>query len=128
MVVLGGKLHAIGGRFEIFAHNTDLHDVYDPATETWRPRAPLPAPRSGMAAALLGGRIFVFGGEHGGGAFFQNEAYDPATDTWATLAPMPTPRHGTGAAVVGDAIYIPGGGLVRGGSRPSVANDAFTLR
>ncbi len=79
-----------------------------------------------MAAALLGGRMFVFGGEHGGGVFFQNEAYDPATDTWATMAPMPTPRHGTGAAVVGDAIYIPGGGLVRSGSRPSDANEALT--
>lgn len=91
MVVLGGKLHAIGGRFETFEHNTDLHDVYDPATDTWRLRGPPPAPRSGIAAALLGGRIFVIGGEDGGGVFFQNEAYDPATDTWATMAPMPTP-------------------------------------
>ena len=47
---------------------------------------------------------------------------------WATMAPMPAPRHATGAAVVGDAIYIPGGGLVRGGSLPSDAKQAFTLR
>jgi N-acetylneuraminic acid mutarotase len=126
-VVMGGRIHAVGGRFDTFFYNSDLHHAYDPATDAWRPRAPLPTARSGVAAAVLGGRMFVFGGESGAGVFPENEAYDPATDTWTTMAPMPTPRHGTGGAVVGNAIYVPAGGLVTGGSRPSTTHEAFTL-
>lgn len=88
---------------------------------------PLPTARSGVAAALLGGRIFVFGGEAIGHVFSENEAYDPAADRWTMMTPMPTPRHGTGAATVGNAIYVPAGGLTNGGSQPSAANEAFVL-
>ncbi len=124
---LGGRIHAVGGRFNTFDYNTNLHDAYDPSSDTWSPRAPLPTTRSGVAAAVLDGWIFVFGGERAGGVFSENEAYDPSTDRWATMTPMLTPRHGTGAAAVGNAIWIPAGGLVNGGSRPSIINEAFTL-
>jgi len=33
VVALAGKLHVIGGRFNTFDYNTDLHDVYDPSTD-----------------------------------------------------------------------------------------------
>ena len=117
----------VGGRFNTFEFNTNLHDVYDPAADAWRPLSPLPTARSGVAAAVLAGRLFVFGGERAGGVFIENEAYDPRSDRWSTMTPMRTPRHGTGAAVVGQAIYIPAGGLTNGGSRPSTANEAFVL-
>lgn len=126
VAVMGGKIHAVGGRFDTFFYNTDLHHAYDPVTNDWRPRALLPTARSGVAAAVLGGRMFIFGGESGGGVFSENEAYDPANDSWTTMAPMPTPRHGTGAGVVGNTIYIPAGGLVTGGSRLSTTHEAFT--
>jgi N-acetylneuraminic acid mutarotase len=87
----------------------------------------MPTARSGVAAAVLGGRLFVFGGEQAGGVFSENEAYDPETDRWVAMAPMRTPRHGTGAAAVGARIYIPAGGLTNGGSRPSSVNEAFAI-
>jgi N-acetylneuraminic acid mutarotase len=117
---------AIGGRLNVdFGRNLDANEEYDPGTDTWTGRAPLPTARSGIAAASLGGRIFVFGGEGNEGTFDENEAYDPQTDTWETLEPMPTARHGLGAAAVGDTIYVIGGGQTPGGS-VSALNEAYT--
>jgi N-acetylneuraminic acid mutarotase len=121
-----GYLYAIGGRRNVdFGENLDANEEYDVDTDTWAARAPLPTARSGIAAAFLDGRIYVFGGEGSQGTFDENEAYDPQTDTWDTLEPMPTARHGLGAAVVGDTIYVIGGGETPGLS-VSGANEAFT--
>ena len=124
-------IYAIGGRSNLnFGNNLDANEQYDPQTDTWQERAPLPTARSGIAAARLGDqigdvRVYVFGGEESAGTFDENEAYDPQTDTWETLEPMPTARHGLGAAVVGDTIYVIGGGETPGLS-VSGANEAFT--
>ncbi len=84
----------------------------------------MPTARGGIAAVVLGRRLFVFGGEKSEGTFSQTEAYDPASDTWTGMAPMPTARHGLGAAVVGGKIYVIGGGLKPGASR-SRLNEVF---
>jgi hypothetical protein len=95
-VVVDSRIHAIGGRFNTFANNTNLHHAYDPDTDTWELRASLPTARSGVAAGALGGRIFVVGGETTGRVFSVNEVYDPATDRWTVMAP--NPRHATAPA------------------------------
>jgi N-acetylneuraminic acid mutarotase len=120
------NIYAIGGRVNVdFGQNLDANEEYDPETDTWTARAPLPTARSGIAGVVLGGHIYIFGGEGSEGTFDENEAYDPQTDTWETLEPMPTARHGLGAAVVGDTIYVIGGGETPGLS-VSGANEAFT--
>lgn len=128
LVVVEGKIHAVGGRLENFFNNSRRHFVYDPRTDSWTERAPLPTPRNGFAAGLVDGYIVVVGGEGEKGVYAENEAYDPQADRWYPLAPMPTPRHGTGAAVIGHLMYIPGGGPVRGGGQRSNVLEAFTLR
>jgi N-acetylneuraminic acid mutarotase len=125
MAVVDGRLYAIGGRFRHqFTANVDVTEVYDPRTDGWSTGAPLPTTRSGVAAATIGGRIYVFGGEDPDGTFGENEAYDPATDSWVSLPPMPTARHGLGAAVVGQTIYVVAGGTSPGSS-DSAANEAY---
>src|ERR1700682_4003296 len=42
-VAFDGKLHAIGG--SVRGNAGPYHEEYDPATDSWRPRAPLPAGR-----------------------------------------------------------------------------------
>jgi N-acetylneuraminic acid mutarotase len=122
----GGLIYAIGGRLNVdFGRNVQTSEEYSPGTDTWIAKASLPTARSGIAAAQLGGRIFVFGGEGSEGTFDENEAYDPATDTWETLEPMPTARHGLGAVAFGESIYVIGGGETPGGS-VSGHNEAFT--
>ena len=68
--MLGGKLYVMGGqRYSPEREAWDTLDktiVYDPATDLWTPRAPIPSPRSGIVASnvLLNGkaRIEVVGG------------------------------------------------------------------
>lgn len=130
VVVVDGKIHAIGGRMDSYDFNTGLHGVYDPQTDGWSFRAPLPVPRSGPSAAYVNNRIVVFGGEATGMVFGTNEAYNPESDTWEALAPMPVPRHGLhGAtvAVIGDMVHVPGGGPLPGGSVQGAYHDAFTF-
>jgi N-acetylneuraminic acid mutarotase len=80
--------------------------------------APILTPRGGAAGALLGGKIYVFGGEGNdadpNGIFHETEVYDPALDTWTALPDMALPRHGFGAAVIGNKIYLPAGSKSQG--------------
>jgi len=130
VAVVDGKIHAIAGRMDSYDFNTGLNAIYDPKSDGWSFRAPLPTPRSGVSAVYIGGKIVVFGGEATGRVFGTNEAYDPKTDSWEALAPMPIPRHGLhGAtvAVIGNMVHVPGGGPVPGGSVQGAYHDAFTF-
>jgi hypothetical protein len=130
VTVVDGRIHAIGGRMDSYDFNTSLHAVYDPGTDSWSFRAPLPTPRSGVSAVLYRDKIVVFGGEATGRVFGTNESYDPKTDRWEALTPMVVPRHGlhgAGFALIGDMIHAPGGGPVPGGSIQGAYHDAFTL-
>ncbi len=76
----------------------------------------MPTARSGMAVAVLDGKVFAFSGERLGVTFNQNEAYDPVTNTWSVLVLMPMSVHGTGAVTISETIYIPAGGTLNGGT------------
>lgn len=105
----GGKVYAVGG---YGGATLATVEEYDPATDTWRSRASLPAPRYefGLVTAP-NGRIYAIGGCNG---YSCNEnsvfEYDPPTDTWATRASMPTARGTFGIAVGQNGkIYAMGG-------------------
>ena len=109
--------------------NVALHDVYDPATDTWRAAAPMPTARSSGAATVYRGLILFAGGECRPGGkpgesmtYDTLEAYDPKTDKWLMLAPLPQGRHAFGAATVGGVAYFAGGTTTCGGG-----NDAKLL-
>lgn len=117
-------LFAIGGRRNIdFGRNLEVNEASNSFGQ-WQAAAPMPTARSGIAAAALDGRIYVFGGEGPNGTFDETAVYDPTTDTWTTAAPMPIALHGLGAAVVDGVIYVIGGGPTPGLS-VSNANNAF---
>jgi N-acetylneuraminic acid mutarotase len=124
---VSGKIYAIGGRLNGDYHrNLSVVEVYDPATNQWkRVAADLPTARSGITAAVVGGKAYVFGGEGADGTFRENEAYDPTSVGWQTMAPMPTARHGLGSAVVQGRIHVISGGPTPGGSFSDL-NEVFT--
>jgi len=99
--------------------------MYDPSNNQWTRKADMPTARSGITAGVLGGRLYVFGGEAPSGTFYENEAYDPETNVWEAQAPMLTARHGLGSAVVDGKIYVLCGGPTPGGSFSDV-NEVFT--
>ena len=116
---------ALGGRIDgDYSRNLASNEAYDPASNSWEQRAPMPTARSGIAAAVLEGRIFVFGGEAPTGTFNQVDAYDPRSNGWSSHARMSTARHGLGAAAVAGRIYVVSGGPTPGDS-VSAANEIF---
>jgi N-acetylneuraminic acid mutarotase len=127
LIALSGKLYAIGGRIENYAQNVatvfslDLHDK----NAEWRTLPLMPTPRSGTQAAVLDGKIFLFGGEKFGGVYNNTEMFDPVSGRWTELTPMPLGRHGTQAITLGNMIFVPGGGPLNGGEAQTNANQAF---
>lgn len=108
--VIGGRLSAAGP----CNGGSSLATVekYDVDANTWTTGlAPMPNPRSDLAAVAHGGKIFVFGGCSGTGIFTgEVDMYNPETDTWSTgLAPMPTARASLVAGHSGQRVYAIGG-------------------
>jgi N-acetylneuraminic acid mutarotase len=90
-------------------------DVYNPATNTWTTKAPMPAARASGAGGVINGKLYVAGGTKTGISLASTlEVYNPATNTWAARADMPTARWGTGAGVVNGVLYVVGGGVLVG--------------
>jgi hypothetical protein len=69
----------------------------------------MPTGRSGIAAGVVNGELYVFGGETTSGVHGAVEVYNPASNSWRSAPDMPIPRHGIWASVIGNRIYIPGG-------------------
>jgi N-acetylneuraminic acid mutarotase len=71
--------------------------VFDPESLSWsRIEARGPEPRFGHNAAVIEGRLLVFGGQSGPDVFFNDLwAFDPSARRWERLAqdgPAPVPR------------------------------------
>jgi DNA-binding CsgD family transcriptional regulator/N-acetylneuraminic acid mutarotase len=77
--------------------------------QRWNSMAPLPTPRSRLAAVYHGGRIYAIGGDTPDGASAAVEEYDPATNSWRVRNPKPTAVHNAGATVIGGKVFVPGG-------------------
>src|SRR6266480_3998602 len=125
--VIGGR---VGGAFvSSGSSNVGVVEEYDPAADLWgAPKARMPSARSAMASGVLGGRIYVTGGEgqdyRSMFTFRALEAYDPATNTWASLPSMPVSRHGLAGAVVGNRLHMVSGDVQSAGTGVHVHTDA----
>ena len=125
---VNGKIYVIGGATfhpgskEIALYANRPHrsvpdvDEYDPATNKWSARSPMPTARNHAGVGAVNGKIYVIGGRIGA-AFMGTasntdvvEEYDPASDSWGTVRlRMPTPRSAGAAGVYGGMIYVAGG-------------------
>lgn len=105
------KIYCIGGAT---SHNiyagptvTGINEVYDPATDTWETKAPMPKATWLVQANAINGKIYVIDWD---GKVY---AYDVAADSWSAKAPAPTPSaagfDGHVSAVVDGKIHIIGG-------------------
>ncbi len=120
VAVVDGKIHAISG---------SVHYVYDPATDDWTSRKPMPTPRHYFGIAVCDNKIYTVGGGYWDDGWVTsnvNEVYDPQTDSWETKTSMPTSRMSLYANEVEGKIYMIGGQT--GGPNSIVnLNDAYDV-
>jgi len=132
LAALNGKIYAFGGfvapattAIPLGAAWEPIADAWEfnPATDSWKPLAPLPGKRGSAIAAEVGGKIYVIGGattmEGSKDPFFTafgpakvlatNDVYDPATNKWESRNPMSVPRNHAFSGVVNGKIYVIGG-------------------
>jgi N-acetylneuraminic acid mutarotase len=135
VAVVGDAIYAIGGRTSgggpcsgFGAGVLATVERYDIAVDTWTTVASLLSPRQDLAAASVGGKIYVFGGCDASGSIVGDvDVYDPTTDTWSPApTDMPNPRASFYAVETkGDTVYVIGGW---DGVSPGLStNDAYQV-
>lgn len=120
--VLGGHTLACSG------DALDSVEVYIDGQDSWSRIPSMSCRRSGPAAAIWDGRVFVMGGSLGGQRSYDNylasvECYNVETCTWTALPPMSYARFAaTAAATRGKVLVCSGwrGGHARGTLQHSV--------
>ncbi|MCX5786275.1 MAG: fibronectin type III domain-containing protein [Elusimicrobia bacterium] len=127
--VIGGKLYAVGGYYNDAQgdHFVDNNEEYDPASNTWMTKTPMPTARRELSAGgVIGGKLYALGGYNGTSQVNINEEYDPAANTWATKTVMPTARGSLSVGVIGGKLYAAGGGNAVGVLNTNEEYDPIT--
>ncbi len=109
-----GKLWIFGGRWRGQGEFRSVL-IYDLKQNLWRSGPDMPDARAGHAAAVIGGRAYLFGGERLGDNRVETEmlVFDFASGRWSVAAREQSPRvprHGLAAAAVGGCVWVIGGG------------------
>ena len=137
VAVVNGKICAIGGDDLSLMGNvlspemgygsiSSSNEEYDPVSDTWTFKAPMPTARTNFGIAVYKNKIYCIGGYVGNGSVTAvNEVYDPVTDTWETRAPMPTARSLPGANTVAGKIYLIGGRVGTYAYQSTLANEVY---
>jgi N-acetylneuraminic acid mutarotase len=104
--------------------SVDWHLVYDPKTDRWENRRPMPTGRDHTGVVAIGNRIHLIGGRVD--SFHTNSnlhhAYDTQSDKWIARRPLPTARSGHGAVLYRGKIFVMGG---EGTNRVFGQNEAY---
>ena len=106
--VMDGLIYVTGGFRTVGREGTEFLasvEVFDPKTNTWSAKPPIPAFGAAHVSGTLGGKLFVVGGNPYDLAY----AYDVVNNSWATVPPLPTKRGAAVAGVVDDVFYVVGG-------------------
>ncbi len=120
VAALDGKIYVIGGFEKPSLGNvlnfaiTSSVEMYDPATDRWTSKAPLPVGLHHVGIGVAGGRLYVIGGYTKSGLSVWSPvatvyAYDPATDSWTGRASMPTARGALSVTEHDGKLYAIGG-------------------
>ena len=102
--VLDGKIYFVGGDN---GSAKNIAERYDPLNDTWEILSPMSVARSGVASAILNGKLYAIGGS----GLSSVEIYDPSTNTWSLGPALPHAVNSGCAIVANENLYHIGGWL-----------------
>jgi N-acetylneuraminic acid mutarotase len=123
IAVYKNKIYCIGG----YIGNgsvTAVNEVYDPATDTWETKEPMPTARSLPGTNMVAGKIYLVEGRVGTYAYqstLANEVYYP--DSWSTKTSASLRINSLGSAVFNNKIYF----IATRSTRENPAQGGLTL-
>ncbi len=110
---VAGKIYVIAGRTGATPFSGGVlsaNEVYDVASDSWTPLAPIPTAVSDAVALAFNNKIYIFGGADNAGTVLSLvQIYDIASDTWNNGSPMPTTRGAHSGGLCGSNMHIVGG-------------------
>ncbi|HJQ11598.1 MAG TPA: kelch repeat-containing protein [Gemmatimonadaceae bacterium] len=112
--VVNGVIYVVGGyTIDPTTHGATLVSTvqaYDPQTNSWSTKQPLPTKRYALGVASVGGLLYAVGGyDFSSQTHATVEAYNPQTNTWSAKRPLQKRRALGGVAASGGRIYAVGG-------------------
>jgi N-acetylneuraminic acid mutarotase len=124
------KIYVIGGGnwTNGYTNYLSTNEVYDPLTDTWETKKPMPTSRDELSANVVNGKIYLIGGVADNSispVTSVNEVYDPATDSWTTKQPVPIGVVNYASAVIDNKIYIMGGGASSNETLNGISNQIY---
>jgi hypothetical protein len=108
-VASDGNFYVAGGQDST---NVPLNNVnrYEPATNTWTARAPLPVAVGQAAVGAAGNKVYVAGGFTPAQAVTSTlQIYDITSNTWTFGASMPGAKEAAAGVVLNNKFYVIGG-------------------
>jgi hypothetical protein len=106
---VNGKIHLISGN-QIplgWPEPSNVNEVYDPATDSWTTKAPMPTATYGCVSAVVNNKIYVIESSSWVGGSGLNQIYDAETNTWSYGKNMPTALDDEGAAGATTGVMAP---------------------
>ena len=85
IAIVEGKIYCIGGRSiagDKSGGYTTANEMYDPATDNWENKAPMPTANGWIRAKAIDNKIFIINTVNYGVLPESYYVYDPASDTW----------------------------------------------
>jgi YVTN family beta-propeller protein len=103
----GGRVYLVGG-LDASGNSTSGVVSLDPRNGRSTSVGSMPHAFHDAAGAMMGGRLFVFGGGSSGGTDLV-QAFDPRSGTASIVGHLPVALSDLAAAGVGDTVYLVGG-------------------
>jgi N-acetylneuraminic acid mutarotase len=108
---------------------SNLTEVYDPVTDSWSEKSPMPVAVDSYTSAVIDDKIYVIAGRIGGDVVGLVQVYDTKTDSWSQAASIPTPVEAAAAGVMTvsnkKAIYVVGGNSASDGCTPTNLTQVY---
>ena len=104
-----GSLYVAGGMVGDRGRHLDTFARYDPPHDRWTMLPGLPVGIRAGAGDVLGGDLYVVGGNTPEGGGRQALRYSLKGRRWETIAPLPAPRINHAAVAFGGKLWVIGG-------------------